>query len=116
MVAEDTVKRCSVCINDERIVPVLEVDGRLLCRDCVKQLPHIPDRKQVREELDRIMENVDRAVLAFSGGKDSVVAMYLAREVHGVELEAVMWTTGSWRGRRWRTPGEWRSTSASPSR
>ncbi len=82
--------RCSVCINDERIVPVTIVDGRPLCRECVKQLPHVPNRKKILEELDSIMEHVDRAVLAFSGGKDSVVALYIARERYGVDVDAVM--------------------------
>lgn len=87
---EKYVKRCSVCINDERITPIFEVEGKLLCRECVKQLPHIPDKKKVRDELDKIMRSVDQAILAFSGGKDSVVAMYIAKEEYGVNLEAVM--------------------------
>lgn len=84
------MKRCSVCINDERVVPILEVDGRLLCRECIKQLPHVPDREKIREEVDKIMQDVDRAVLAFSGGKDSVVALYLAVKRYEVDVDAVM--------------------------
>jgi len=84
------VKKCSVCINDERIVPIFEVEGRFLCRECIKQLPHIPDKKKIREEVDRLMQSVDRAILAFSGGKDSVVALYLAVKKYGVDVEAVM--------------------------
>ncbi|AIF70417.1 hypothetical protein PAP_10230 [Palaeococcus pacificus DY20341] len=36
------------------------------------------------------MKKVDRAILAFSGGKDSTVALYLAKERYGVDVEAVM--------------------------
>jgi len=84
------VKRCSVCINDERVVPIYEVEGKQLCRECVKQLPHLPEREKVQEDLERLMNEVDRALLAFSGGKDSVVALYLAVRQYKVDVEAVM--------------------------
>ncbi|MDN5367184.1 MAG: hypothetical protein PWQ11_595 [Candidatus Diapherotrites archaeon] len=82
--------KCSVCINDDRIVPVIETEKGPLCRECMKQLPHIPDRNKIREEIDKIMEDVDRAVVAFSGGKDSTVALYLSVKKYGVNAEAVM--------------------------
>jgi len=83
--------RCSLCVNDERTARIDIVNGRPLCRECQIYLKHPIDKEKVRRELDELMKNVDRAIVAYSGGKDSVVALYLAKEVYGVpELEAVM--------------------------
>ena len=54
-------------------------------------MKHPLDRETIRRELEELMGKVDRAIVAYSGGKDSTVALYLAKEVYGVkELEAVM--------------------------
>ncbi|WP_048150132.1 ATP-binding protein [Palaeococcus ferrophilus] len=83
--------KCSLCIHDERTAKIDIVDGKPLCRECRDFLAHPPDRERIRRELDELMKDVDKAILAFSGGKDSVVALYLAKEVYRVpELEAVM--------------------------
>ncbi|NJF25037.1 7-cyano-7-deazaguanine synthase [Thermococcus sp. Bubb.Bath] len=83
--------KCSLCIHDERTAKIDIIDGKPVCRECQLYLKHPFDRGKIRRELDELMENVDRAVLAYSGGKDSVVALYLAKEVYKVpELEAVM--------------------------
>ncbi|WP_297479871.1 7-cyano-7-deazaguanine synthase [Thermococcus sp.] len=83
--------KCSLCVNDERTSRIEVVNGRPVCRECQVYLRHPIDRKKVREELEGLMINVDRAIVAYSGGKDSVVALYLAKEVYKVpELEAVM--------------------------
>jgi len=83
--------RCSLCVNDERTSKIDIVNGRPLCSECQVYLKHPIDKERVRRELDELMRNVDRAIVAYSGGKDSVVALYLAKEVYGVpELEAVM--------------------------
>jgi len=83
--------RCSLCVNDERTSKIDIIDGRPLCRECQVYLKHPVDREKIRRELEEIMGKVERAVVAYSGGKDSVVALYLAKEVYKVpELEAVM--------------------------
>ncbi len=84
------LKRCEVCINDEGTARIEEVNGRFLCSECIKQLPHLPDPEKVRKELDEFMRGVDRAVLAFSGGKDSIVALHLARKRYNADIIAVM--------------------------
>ncbi len=81
---------CSLCIHNEKTAKIDIVDGKPLCRECQVYLRHRPDRLRIREELEELMRNVDRAVLAFSGGKDSTVALYLARERYHVDVEAVM--------------------------
>jgi predicted PP-loop superfamily ATPase len=83
--------KCSLCVHDERTAKIDIVEGRPLCRECQIYLRHPVDARAIREEVDELMNAVDRAVVAYSGGKDSVVALYLAKEVYKVpELEAVM--------------------------
>ncbi|AMQ19009.1 Dph6-related ATP pyrophosphatase [Thermococcus peptonophilus] len=83
--------KCSICIHDERTAKIDIIDGKPICRECQVYLKHPFDREKIRRELDELMKKVDRAIVAYSGGKDSVVALYLAKEVYKVpELEAVM--------------------------
>lgn len=83
--------RCSLCVNDERTSRIDVIDGKPICRECQVYLKHPVDREKVRKELEELMKDVDRAIVAYSGGKDSVVALYLAKEVYKIpELDAVM--------------------------
>ncbi|NJE05610.1 hypothetical protein E3E36_05515 [Thermococcus sp. M36] len=83
--------KCSLCIHDERTAKIDIIDGKPVCRECQVYLRHPVDREKIRAELEELMKDVDRAILAYSGGKDSTVALYLAKEVYRVpELEAVM--------------------------
>ncbi len=83
--------KCSLCVNDERTAKIDIIDGKPICRECQVYLKHPIDREKVRRELNELMRDVEKAVVAYSGGKDSVVALYLAKEVYKVpELEAVM--------------------------
>ena len=83
--------KCSLCVHDERTAKIDIIDGRPICRECQVYLKHPIDREKIRAELEELMKNVDRAIVAYSGGKDSTVALYLAKEVYKVpELEAVM--------------------------
>ncbi|WP_297519594.1 7-cyano-7-deazaguanine synthase [Thermococcus sp.] len=83
--------RCSLCVHDERTAKIDVIDGKPICRECQVYLRHPIDGEAVRRELAEIMQKVEGAVVAYSGGKDSVVALYLAKEVYKVpELEAVM--------------------------
>ncbi|CAI1492518.1 TilS-like type 2 [Thermococcus nautili] len=83
--------KCSLCVNDERTSRIDIVNGKPICRECQVYLKHPLDREKIRKELEELMKDVDRAVVAYSGGKDSVVALYLAKEVYRIpELEAVM--------------------------
>ncbi|ASJ11507.1 7-cyano-7-deazaguanine synthase [Thermococcus thioreducens] len=83
--------KCSLCIHDERTAKIDIIDGRPICRECQVYLKHPLNRQKIRAELEELMKKVDRAIVAYSGGKDSTVALYLAKEVYNVpELEAVM--------------------------
>ena len=83
--------KCSLCVNDERTSRIDIVNGKPICRECQVYLKHPLDREKIRKELEELMKDVDRAIVAYSGGKDSVVALYLAKKVYKVpELEAVM--------------------------
>ncbi len=83
--------KCSLCVNDERTAKIDIIDGKPICRECQVYLKHPVEGERIRKELDELMKNVDKAIVAYSGGKDSVVALYLAKEVYKVpELEAVM--------------------------
>ena len=83
--------KCSLCVHDERTAKIDVIDGKPICGECQVYLRHPIDRKAIRRELEEVMQKVDRAVVAYSGGKDSVVALYLAKGIYKVpELEAVM--------------------------
>ncbi|QDA30533.1 hypothetical protein FH039_01380 [Thermococcus indicus] len=83
--------KCSLCIHDERTAKIDIIDGKPICRECQVYLRHPMDREWIRKELEELMKGVDQAIVAYSGGKDSTVALYLAKEVYKVpELEAVM--------------------------
>ncbi|WP_456365192.1 7-cyano-7-deazaguanine synthase [Thermococcus sp.] len=83
--------KCSLCVHDERTAKIEVIDGKPLCRECQVYLKHPVDREAVRRELEELMGKVEGAIVAYSGGKDSVVALYLSKEVYKVpELEAVM--------------------------
>ncbi|WP_457741318.1 7-cyano-7-deazaguanine synthase [Thermococcus sp.] len=83
--------RCSLCVNDERTSRIDIINGKPLCRECQVYLRHPVKGEKIRKELEEVMKDVDRAIVAYSGGKDSVVALYLAKKVYKVpELEAVM--------------------------
>ena len=83
--------KCSLCVHVERTAKIDIVNGKPLCRECQIYLKHPIDREKIRRELDELMLEVDKAILAYSGGKDSVVALYLAKEVYKVpQIEAVM--------------------------
>ncbi|NJE08231.1 hypothetical protein E3E31_06800 [Thermococcus sp. M39] len=82
---------CSLCINNEKTSKIEIIAGKHICKECLVYLKHKPDRGKIRAELDELMKSVDKAIVAFSGGKDSTVALYLAKDVYKVpELEAVM--------------------------
>lgn len=82
---------CSLCINNEETSKIEIVDRKPICKECLVYLKHKPDRGKIRAELDELMKSVDKAIVAFSGGKDSTVALYLAKEYYKVpELEAIM--------------------------
>ncbi|GAB6102907.1 7-cyano-7-deazaguanine synthase [Thermococcus atlanticus] len=83
---------CSLCIHNEKTAKIDIIDGKPLCRECQVYLRHRPDRERIRAELDDLMKKVKagRAVVAFSGGKDSTVALYLAVERYHLDVEAVM--------------------------
>ncbi|HIH73354.1 MAG: ATPase of the PP-loop superfamily protein [Thermococcales archaeon 44_46] len=82
--------KCSLCINDERTAKIKIVDGRSLCKECLNYLAHKPDKEKIKAELEELMRKVDKAIVAFSGGKDSTAALYLAKEKYNVDVEAVM--------------------------
>lgn len=83
--------KCSLCIHDERTAKIDIIDGKPVCRECQVYMRHPMDREGIRKELEELMKGVDRAIVAYSGGKDSVVALYLAKEVYKIpSLEAVM--------------------------
>ncbi|WP_048160537.1 7-cyano-7-deazaguanine synthase [Thermococcus sibiricus] len=82
--------KCSLCINDEKTAKIKIVDGRPLCKECMNYLAHKPNKEKIKAELEELMSKVDKAIAAFSGGKDSTVALYLAKEKYKVDVEAVM--------------------------
>ncbi len=82
---------CSICINNEKTSKIKIVDGKPICKECLVYFRHKPDKNKIQAELKELMKDADKAIVAFSGGKDSTVALYLAKNVYKIpELEAVM--------------------------
>jgi predicted PP-loop superfamily ATPase len=81
---------CSLCIHDERTAKIDIINGKPLCRECRDYLAHKPNKEKIRAELEELMKKVDKAIVAYSGGKDSTVALYLAKEKYEIDVEAVM--------------------------
>ncbi len=81
---------CSLCIHNEKTAKIDIIDGEPLCRECQVYLKHKPNREKIWKELNGLMKKADKAVVAFSGGKDSTVALYLAVERYHLDVEAVM--------------------------
>jgi len=71
---------CSICINNEKTSKIKIITGKLICKECLVYLSHKPDKNKIQAELKELIKSIDKAIVAFSEGKDSTVDLYLAKE------------------------------------
>ncbi|MHA1144750.1 MAG: phosphoadenosine phosphosulfate reductase domain-containing protein [Candidatus Helarchaeota archaeon] len=98
----NTVKTCKNCLNSEyhdtRTMRHIKIGEDGLCDLCKQDLLYRSEffqlRKRVRDDLPRIFEKVKKekheydAILWLSGGKDSSVALILAKERYNLNILA----------------------------
>ncbi|ABO35219.1 putative ATP binding related protein [Methanococcus maripaludis C5] len=74
---------CEICLHNSKTRPMYKHEGKNICIECLNALKFPRNfeemKNEVMEYLDelRIRNNKYNCILGFSGGKDSVVALYL---------------------------------------
>ncbi|WP_292460421.1 hypothetical protein [Methanothermococcus sp.] len=88
--------RCEICLNTSETSKMIEYEGKNICVECYYSMKYPRNFKKMKKEIETILKesqnkknkdddkNKDKkqnkkydCILAFSGGKDSVVALYL---------------------------------------
>jgi len=88
---KNNVIKCEMCLNNSNTSKIINYDNKNICIECYYSLKYPRDFKSMKEEIIKLLkkeptkEEKDKniknkrypCILAFSGGKDSVVALYL---------------------------------------
>ncbi|WP_456481681.1 hypothetical protein [Methanopyrus sp.] len=94
------MRRCRICGIPENVEGVkLDEDG--VCRACRRQIRHMPDREELREEVREALESSEKVLVAVSGGLDSLAALGLALRTCD-EVVALTVDTGALHPEAWR--------------
>jgi tRNA(Ile)-lysidine synthase TilS/MesJ len=78
--------RCSSCVHTSKTKKIINYEGKPICVDCLTMLKYPPNFEKMKKEVEEILYNLKKeggkynCILAFSGGKDSVLALKLLRE------------------------------------
>lgn len=89
---------CANCLFDTRI-PNIYIGADGLCNMCMTYRRNF-DKSILNAEMERFLRTpresgvVHDAVVAFSGGKDSAISLYLARQRYGLSVVAVLVDNG----------------------
>jgi tRNA(Ile)-lysidine synthase TilS/MesJ len=90
-ITEDEI-RCEMCLNTFKTKnnssKIIEYNGKKICMECYYSLKYPRNFKKMKKEIETILKDSQNkktkgrnnkydCILAFSGGKDSVVALYL---------------------------------------
>ncbi|ENN95776.1 PP-loop domain protein [Methanocaldococcus villosus KIN24-T80] len=76
---------CSICVHTEKTKKILFED-KPICVDCLTYKKYPIDFNKLKKEVEETLEKIKKenkkyqCILAFSGGKDSVVALKLLKE------------------------------------
>ena len=77
---------CSICVHTSKTKKIVCYEGKPICVDCLAMLKYPIDFERMRKEVEDILHNLKKdggkyhCILAFSGGKDSVLALKLLKE------------------------------------
>ncbi|AEH07058.1 hypothetical protein [Methanothermococcus okinawensis] len=91
------ILKCEMCLNTSETSKIIEYNGKNICIECYYSIKYPRDFKKMKKEIEYILKdktgknktnsydktndkNLNKkynCILAFSGGKDSVVALYL---------------------------------------
>ncbi|ACX73027.1 conserved hypothetical protein [Methanocaldococcus vulcanius M7] len=78
--------KCSICIHTSKTKKIINKNGKVFCIDCLNFLKYPPNFELMKKEVEEILHNLKKSegryhcILAFSGGKDSVLALKLLKE------------------------------------
>lgn len=92
-----TAVTCKRCIYHSNI-PNIYINRNGLCNMCVEYLNNYSE-EHLKKELETVIDTSNdkgeyHACVAFSGGRDSTVALYLAKKKYGMKVCAVMVDNG----------------------
>ena len=88
----DNEIKCEMCLNTSKTSKIIEYNGKNICIECYYSMKYPRDFKKMKREIEDILKHQKQkqdknknksknkkydCILAFSGGKDSVVALYL---------------------------------------
>ncbi|MCQ6253864.1 phosphoadenosine phosphosulfate reductase domain-containing protein [Methanocaldococcus sp.] len=77
---------CSICVHTSKTKKIIDYNGKKICIDCLTMLKYPPNFEKMKEEVENILYNLKKenkkyhCILAFSGGKDSVLSLKLLVE------------------------------------
>ncbi len=76
---------CSICVHTSKTKKIVDYNGKKICVDCLTMLKYPPNFEKMKEEVESILYNLKKnkkyhCVLAFSGGKDSILSLKLLVE------------------------------------
>ncbi|CAB3287983.1 PP-loop domain protein [Methanocaldococcus lauensis] len=77
---------CSICVHTSKTKKIIDYNGKKICIDCLTMLKYPPNFEKMKEEVENILYNLKKGnkkyhcILAFSGGKDSVLSLKLLVE------------------------------------
>ena len=73
--------KCEICLNTSKTSKIINYQGKNICMECYYSLKYPRDPEKMRREIEETLKNTKNnkysCIMALSGGKDSVVALYL---------------------------------------
>jgi tRNA(Ile)-lysidine synthase TilS/MesJ len=77
--------KCEMCLHTSKTRKIYEYEGKKLCNECIISLKYPRDFEKMKEEVEEFLSKKRtnkryHCIVALSGGKDSVVALYLVKE------------------------------------
>ena len=78
--------KCEMCLNTHKTAKIINHNGKNICIECYYSIKYPRDPKKMKEEIKEILNNKlnnkrnkapYNCIMALSGGKDSIVALYL---------------------------------------
>jgi len=78
---------CDMCLHTSENRKIIDYNGKKLCTECINSLKFPRDFEKMKKEVKEILKSSSQksnkkydCIMALSGGKDSVVALYLIKE------------------------------------
>jgi len=74
--------KCEICLNTSKTSKIINYQGKNICMECYYSIKYPRDSQKMKKEIEDILKNTKKknkyhCIMALSGGKDSIVALYL---------------------------------------